>query len=168
MGLIIGLIGANILAKTIGEKVVEAKEAKAAEKIEVEKHRSNMEIQREREIARSERDKARADVAIERTRAYMERDRLRADIEIERLRTMAAMQPNYFSNMYRQGQPAYQQPQQGYYIENGYPQNYQQPQNYAPDVPRLPDGQRVARFCPGCGKPHEPEDMFCQFCGKKF
>ncbi|MBP7997708.1 MAG: zinc ribbon domain-containing protein [Chloroflexi bacterium] len=26
----------------------------------------------------------------------------------------------------------------------------------------------LGRFCPGCGKPHDPGDQFCAFCGRKF
>ncbi|MCR5249227.1 MAG: hypothetical protein K6E50_01325 [Lachnospiraceae bacterium] len=161
MSLLLGLIGANVIAHTIGNKIVENTEAKARAQVQA------AEIQRRKEI-KAEKI---------RTAAEIKKAKIEAKNRVEtvRLGTAASVMN---TAMMTGAYPGYNQAQQGYsgpYGQMGYnggiPESIPQNGNVAGYIEgeyREVSAAPEICFCERCGKRRSPGAAFCGYCGNRY
>ena len=165
MGLIIGLIGANIIAKNIGNKCIEYAETKAEAQRESERIRADAELEAERIRAKARLEaeqikansRARSDIIWAGTDLRKKEMECNTILETERIRAQkeianTSMKTGFFSLLLGNGNNRENDLDSSYLKSNPIPQI---------------EVQRKANYCGQCGEKQDDDSVFCKYCGCK-
>ena len=182
MGLLLGIIGVNVVAHTIGDKVVENTRAKQYAKVESERIRAEREAERIR--AEQEAEKIRAKAELKAAKIQSKAIIKAAKIQAQRDVATTGMKTGFFTSLFGTQQQAgdlvnYREiPQTQDIPRVSYNNGSQSAQGTSGVIPQststavyqggYTENRNEARpmFCRYCGTRYDADAVFCVNCGR--
>lgn len=170
MGLLLGIIGVNVVAHTIGDKVVENTRAKQYAKVETERIRAQREAERIRAEQEAERLRAKAELKAAKiqSKAIIKAAKIQAQRDV----ATTGMKTGFFTSLFgtdqqREDLVNYREITQEQEIPRvSYSNDSQSTRGTSTDIPQ----SRSTEVYRGgyTDTRNEPRPMFCRYCGTRY